>query len=770
MKKRFLGLVLCVAMLISVIPSVALPASAVNYIFGADLFVDVPVAGLSLNKKGDVEVGVAYMNNDLVAYNDPMDIFKVESITWYEVNSSGTKKLLSEGHKAELGKKYYADVLLSIKDSGYDFTTTFPNFKGTLINGKTPELVMFWGDNQYVEYCMTFDCIPASTVKPTVVIKEMELAPYEGQPAEIKVEVVGGTNVRYQWQIIYGDNPDGGSSLEFSGKVNISDGGLYEGCRTPHFKMHTYYGNTFDENDILKIRCEVTSDNGTAYSQPVWYTIIDCEEVTSASFTGVTAPQFGANPDLTAVTGDSSKYTVTGVDWLGPKNSDGSYTSKVIAGDKFKAGVYKCRIKVSTTEKYKFSDSATATIGGGSANITVIEGSDDAFVGPDKYYIEREYTVNDLLYLTSVNVSNIDLPEVGTHPDFTYSLYSTHINVNSVNWYKCSQSGNKTSGALNSGYLFEKDSYYRVEVSVSPASGYGIKLSDLDFYINGKAVNTLQNGNSFVGYKIYHVSEIEGTYSLYMHDCGINKNTIIKDGEYLGSGSTTPTTVMPSGGYAYYKSGVLQFNNYNNPNASFVFEEGMLDLYLIGSNTIGSICDNSYVVDSNALPNKRDGSLSINATSGGSLVITGNAVDAYASLYVANTLHFNGGEVTVNKGTNYGYNAKATDVTVSSGYSVYVGNSASFASATLWNGTTAIDKYKNLWVVKKQASSAIKGDVNNDGYIDNLDAATILKYDAGIIDLVSDELLASDVNGDGYADNLDAAMILKYDAGIIDSL
>lgn len=99
MKKRFLGLVLCVAMLISAIPSVALPASAVNYIFGADLFVDVPVAGLSLNKKGDVEVGVAYMNNDLVAYNDPMDIFKVESITWYEVNSSGTKKLLGEGWK-----------------------------------------------------------------------------------------------------------------------------------------------------------------------------------------------------------------------------------------------------------------------------------------------------------------------------------------------------------------------------------------------------------------------------------------------------------------------------------------------------------------------------------------------------------------------------------------------------------------------------------------------------------------------------------------------
>lgn len=59
------------------------------------------------------------------------------------------------------------------------------------------------------------------------------------------------------------------------------------------------------------------------------------------------------------------------------------------------------------------------------------------------------------------------------------------------------------------------------------------------------------------------------------------------------------------------------------------------------------------------------------------------------------------------------------------------------------------------------------GDVNGDGYVDNLDAAMILKYDAGIIDLDPTELAAADVNSDGYADNLDAATILKYDVGLI---
>lgn len=56
------------------------------------------------------------------------------------------------------------------------------------------------------------------------------------------------------------------------------------------------------------------------------------------------------------------------------------------------------------------------------------------------------------------------------------------------------------------------------------------------------------------------------------------------------------------------------------------------------------------------------------------------------------------------------------------------------------------------------------GDVNGDGNVDSLDAAQILKYDAGIIDSITN----ADVNGDGVVNSLDAAMILKYDAGLIE--
>lgn len=58
-----------------------------------------------------------------------------------------------------------------------------------------------------------------------------------------------------------------------------------------------------------------------------------------------------------------------------------------------------------------------------------------------------------------------------------------------------------------------------------------------------------------------------------------------------------------------------------------------------------------------------------------------------------------------------------------------------------------------------------KGDVNGDGKVDNLDAATVLMYDAGLIKLEKEQLSRADINGDGVVNSLDAAEILKEDSG-----
>ncbi len=67
------------------------------------------------------------------------------------------------------------------------------------------------------------------------------------------------------------------------------------------------------------------------------------------------------------------------------------------------------------------------------------------------------------------------------------------------------------------------------------------------------------------------------------------------------------------------------------------------------------------------------------------------------------------------------------------------------------------------------ADLTVLGDVNLDGDIDYLDAMTVLRADAELIELTDEQSAAGDVNGDGSVDSLDAILILRYDAGLIEN-
>ncbi len=71
--------------------------------------------------------------------------------------------------------------------------------------------------------------------------------------------------------------------------------------------------------------------------------------------------------------------------------------------------------------------------------------------------------------------------------------------------------------------------------------------------------------------------------------------------------------------------------------------------------------------------------------------------------------------------------------------------------------------------VEEEVITYVLGDINEDGFIDYLDAMTALRYDAELVTLSGDQLLAGDVNGDGSVDSLDAILILRYDAGLVAS-
>ena len=54
------------------------------------------------------------------------------------------------------------------------------------------------------------------------------------------------------------------------------------------------------------------------------------------------------------------------------------------------------------------------------------------------------------------------------------------------------------------------------------------------------------------------------------------------------------------------------------------------------------------------------------------------------------------------------------------------------------------------------------GDASCDGIVNSLDAAFVLRYDAGILQTIA----AGDVSTDGVINSIDAALILKHDAGM----
>ncbi len=64
------------------------------------------------------------------------------------------------------------------------------------------------------------------------------------------------------------------------------------------------------------------------------------------------------------------------------------------------------------------------------------------------------------------------------------------------------------------------------------------------------------------------------------------------------------------------------------------------------------------------------------------------------------------------------------------------------------------------------APPKLLGDANCDGYVNSVDAALILQFDAHLIDSLPCQDSA-DANGDGFINSIDAAIILQRDAGLL---
>ncbi len=756
MTKRILSALVSALLLLTLLPTAVFTVSAASgkiYIQAVDVYVDVPVNGLPLNKKGDVEIGAVYTStNGVIAQSDPWDIVKAYSIVWREVYGDGTlSPKLEDGIKAELGKTYQCDVVLEIKDGDYQFADGFETNRYTLINGETPDYVAVYSDGdgkRFPNYVKAYDCIPASTMKPQIVVKNLVLSPYEGNPAEFEIEVIGGTNVRYQWQMTDGST-ESGSGLTWSPCYDLADDAKYRGCRTNHFKMHTYFGDTFHVGlDWMNMRCKVTSDQGTFYSGMYWYSTIPRNVVPSATFTGITTPVSGAVPDRTATAGDSEKYTVTGVDWLGPKTADGTYTYKLTGNEKFTAGTYKCRIKVAPTEKFKFSDTTTATVDGKSAAIVTVDGSQKNPQTGDTYIIEKEFTIAKPATLVDAVTIKVDRPIVGQKPDYTPEISGEGFTVDDFYWaYYDKDYGNYFT--FNRDETFVEGVTYRCFADIRTKSGYTFPAdaASTNVYINDTKASIGLYGHSKTSTSAYTTFQaFEPQFTVQpvggKADIGTNSKTVSWEVNFTPVKAVLFTRSI-QGDYIFRP--VAEGSNFTKANVSDI--EQVIRVYYSDSKYIQS---NAFVIEPwYDVYFTSDTKPQVGGTATVDIERTVEQDDAWMEAYFDNAITYQWYRdyEPVSGAVGESYTFTAGD----KGKDVYVLLTRTTDGAFMKSGSLSIP--------------SLMGDMNFDGQLNTMDALLLFGCVNGARAMTDEQEAVADYTGDGTINMMDALLLFKTVSG-----
>ncbi len=711
MKKRMLSLLLVLVMVLGLIPMMTKPVEAATptYLDRVNIRADVPVDGVELKMRADIWVYSDYMKG---YYWDDKPI--TYELYWYETGSGSAP--LKSGTKATLGKTYDLIIRITPK-SGYAFRSDLADYT-TTINGV--EVTPATNGNGTWVFHATYTAIPASKEPLRAYYKDLQLSPYEGNPVEMSVEATGGTNIKYQWYILHGAGFDAGA-LDYGGAIPLNDNYCWEGCQTPNFKVRSSFGNYFDGTfgaDHFPFACVVTSDTDSVTLTKLTFSTRARTVVNEATFTDLTIPSYGAISDWTVSSGDSSKYIVTGVQWYGPKIGV-KYATLMSEGDTFVGGTYKCRIYVSVTDAYKFDENTKATIGKNPATITTLPGKDLNPVGPDSYYIEREYSVTKNPSFTVQPVGGTVTPgeKLNVQWETNFTPYKTTILAydaeedHTSSGYLINPAGNSMSFSATA----LDGSYYQIRA----------------YYTDTKYV---------ASDKIYVTNTTDHTVKI----AGVT----VKDGEFFDDDALTVMKTPSDSSYAYYKDGVLYLAGFQDGFADIVYTIPSLAIIYLGDVQIQSIHqDPSPVIEGiqNDLYVWGSGTLDISGRyEDYSIFVEGNVTfgkgsvtmdDAgvYAFNYTKSVTIKDGGtvycscsqggifsngdrQISVQEGSLHIYDAgtwyqSIPNNTVIKKGNVYVGKDFELEKCQAWNGVDKLSNYDSIWIVGTPGSSVTVGGI-----------------------------------------------------------
>lgn len=266
----------------------------------------------------------------------------------------------------------------------------------------------------------------------------------------------------------------------------------------------------------------------------------------------------------------------------------------------------------------------------------------------------------------------------------------------------------------------------------------------------------------------------------------------MNDGDYLANGATATTTTKPSGGYAYFKDGVLTLNNYEYEGAGVTQSNGHftwavlishntipLTLKLKGDNKLIFVPDSEEITDCYAVSSydaydsnltvEGDGKLSTNAirllhSDVSDIIVNGGIIEGtiYAlnkkiiinDGYVTGGIYANG-KVIINGGTVYGGKISSySDITINGGNILAV-NSTDYDDDTRYYAIQVYDEepadsitFASSLVIK--ASTEPYGELVDYVAENHKDYDMIVIGDIHICDVALVEGTEADCENDGY--------------------
>lgn len=179
--------------------------------------------------------------------------------------------------------------------------------------------------------------------------------------------------------------------------------------------------------------------------------------------------------------------------------------------------------------------------------------------------------------LKAVSTSGKELDQVNVPSSsggYSYSYYGAHAQ----GLYKTYSNGS-VSDKLTTDFV-DGETYYSY-INLNSIDG-NLHIEDelVDISIDGYRVRFLGAYESDGGFTSQIFYSITKTPAITVN--GVE----MYDGNYLANGATKTTTTKPSGGYAYYKNGVLTLDNYKYEGERSITIYSSLGINLIGENTL----------------------------------------------------------------------------------------------------------------------------------------------------------------------------------------